>query len=96
MKTIKFGNYVINICESTKEFLNNTHNKKGVVSVEEYNSETGINTYWFDEEKLGENLKHNIISSVISNEMINSEDMETEENIFIRAHEVTKWIMEIL
>lgn len=96
MKTIKFRDYVINICESTKEFLDNTHKKKSVVSVGEYNSETGINTYWFDEEKLGENLKHDIISSVISNEMINAEDLETEENIFIRAREITKWIMEIL
>lgn len=96
MKTIKFGDYIINICENTQEFIKVTHKDKYTVSVGEYDTKTKIDTYWFNEEILGENLKYKIVSSIIFNEMINSGDLVTEENIFIRAHEVTKWIMRFL
>lgn len=95
MKTIKTKNYTINICEDTEEFVKET-NKKDAAMFGVYSTETRMNTYWFNKEAYNDTLKYAIVSSILSHEMINAYDLETEEECNRRASIAALDLVEIL
>lgn len=95
MKTIKTRDYTINICEDTEEFVKES-NKKDAAMFGIYSTETRMNTYWFNKEAYNDNLKFAIVSAILSNEMINADDLKTEDDCHKRASIAALDLVEIL
>ena len=95
MKTIKAKDYTINICEDTKEFVNET-NKENVAMFGIYIPETDMTTYWFNKEVYNDTLKYAVVSTILTNEMINADDLETENDCHNRASIAAFDLVEIL
>lgn len=95
MKTIKTRDYTINICEDTEEFVKES-NKKNAAMFGIYSTETGMNTYWFNKEAYNDTLKCAIVSAILSNEMINADDLKTEDDCHNRASIAALDLIEIL
>ena len=95
MKTIKTRDYTINICEDTEEFVKET-NKNNTAMFGIYSTETDMTTYWFNKESYNDTLKYAVVSAILSNEITNANDLETEEDCDNRASIAALDLVEII